>query len=70
MSSRKDSRLAGRKRARSKQRKSAGSSDENELALEPEVEDFVRWFSDWWLRRGRDLVRERKAREKGDESGQ
>jgi hypothetical protein len=34
-----------------------------EADLEPEVEDFVRWFADWWLRRGRDLVRERKKHE-------
>jgi hypothetical protein len=38
--------------------------DPAEAALEPEVEDFVRWFADWWLRRGRDLVRERKERER------
>jgi hypothetical protein len=35
-----------------------------ESALEPGLEDFVRWFADWWLRRGRDLVRERKKRER------
>jgi len=40
------------------------SADLPESALDPEVEDFVRWFADWWLRRGRDLVRERKKRER------
>lgn len=39
-----------------------------EADLEPEVEDFVRWFADWWLRRGRDLVRERKKRDRLDAS--
>lgn len=45
-----------------KSRKS--SADPPESVLDPEVEDFVRWFADWWLRRGRDLVRERKKRER------
>jgi hypothetical protein len=31
--------------------------------LHPEVEAFARWFADWWLRRGRQLVAERKKRE-------
>jgi hypothetical protein len=26
-------------------------------SAEAELEDFANWFADWWLRRGRDLVR-------------
>jgi hypothetical protein len=40
------------------------SADPPESALDLEVEHFARWFADWWLRRGRDLVRERTKRER------
>lgn len=29
--------------------------------LHPEVAEFVRWFTDWWLTRGRELVAEEEA---------
>lgn len=29
-----------------------GTKDPKDSGLEPEVEAFVRWFADWWLRRG------------------
>jgi hypothetical protein len=31
-------------------------SDPKDSSLGPEVEAFVNWFADWWLRRGRRLV--------------
>jgi hypothetical protein len=40
-----------------------GEADADIPQLHPEVEAFARWFADWWLRRGRQLVAERKERE-------
>lgn len=40
-----------------------GEADADIPHLHPEVEAFARWFADWWLRRGRQLVAERKQRE-------
>ncbi len=45
-----------------------GEADAENPQLHPEVEAFVRWFADWWLRRGRELVAERKKREQ-EEAG-
>jgi hypothetical protein len=33
-----------------------GSNDNNDLTDGRALEDFARWFADWWQRRGRDLV--------------
>ena len=40
-----------------------GEADADIAQLHPEVDAFARWFADWWLRRGRQLVAERKKRE-------
>ena len=44
-------------------RAGGGDADADVPQLHPEVVEFARWFADWWLRRGRQLVSERKQRE-------
>jgi hypothetical protein len=49
----------------SKKKKKGTKGSENgkrveEIKLDPEVEAFVNWFADWWLRRGRRLVKAAK----------
>jgi hypothetical protein len=37
-----------------------GGTDDKHLATHDlDLENFARWFADWWLRRGRDLARHR-----------
>lgn len=34
-----------------------GGTDDKHLATHDlDLENFARWFADWWLRRGRDLA--------------
>ena len=40
-----------------------GEADVEVVQLHPEVAEFVRWFTDWWLTRGLELV----AREEGED---
>ncbi len=49
--------------AKKKTRGTKGPENANhveEIKLDPEVEAFVNWFADWWLRRGRRLVKAAK----------
>jgi hypothetical protein len=34
-----------------------GEADGETARIHPEVIEFARWFADWWLRRGRKLVK-------------
>jgi hypothetical protein len=38
-----------------------GEADAKGRPLHPEVAEFVRWFTEWWLRRGLKLVAEEEA---------
>ena len=38
-----------------------GEADAKVAQQHPEVAEFVRWFTDWWLTRGRKLVAEAEA---------
>ena len=40
-----------------------GEADAETAQLHPEVVEFVRWFADWWLRRGRQLVAQQRQDE-------
>jgi hypothetical protein len=33
-----------------------GPADADEAQLHPEVAEFVRWFTTWWLQRGLEIV--------------
>jgi hypothetical protein len=33
-----------------------GQADAEEAQLHPELAEFVRWFTSWWLTRGLELV--------------
>ena len=33
-----------------------GEPDAEDAQLDPEVAEFVRWFTSWWLTRGLELV--------------
>jgi hypothetical protein len=33
-----------------------GSNDDRNVSHDPVLDDFARWFADWWQRRGRDLT--------------
>jgi hypothetical protein len=33
-----------------------GSNDDRNVTDDPALEDFARWFADWWTRRGRALT--------------
>lgn len=41
-----------------------GSNDAEEERLHPEVAEFVRWFTSWWLTRGLELVAREEAEER------
>lgn len=41
-----------------------GEADAKGEQLHPEVAEFVRWFTSWWLARGRELVAEEEAEER------
>ena len=38
-----------------------GQADAEDEQLHPEVAEFVRWFTSWWLTRGLELVTEEEA---------
>ena len=38
-----------------------GPADAEDKQLHPEVAEFVRWFTSWWLTRGLELVTEGEA---------
>lgn len=40
-----------------------GEADAEDGQLHPEVADFVRWFTSWWLTRGLELVADEEAEE-------
>jgi len=33
-----------------------GSNDDRNVSHDPALDDFARWFADWWTRRGRALT--------------
>jgi hypothetical protein len=33
-----------------------GSNDDRHVSHDPVLDDFARWFADWWTRRGRTLT--------------
>lgn len=39
-------------------------AEEEHLHLHPEVAEFVRWFTSWWLTRGLELVAREDAEER------
>ena len=39
-----------------------GEADAEDEQLHPEVAEFVRWFTSWWLTRGLELVAEEEER--------
>lgn len=41
-----------------------GEADAKVGALHPEVAEFVRWFTDWWLTRGLRRVAEEEPEER------
>jgi len=41
-----------------------GQADAEEAQLHPEVAEFVRWFTSWWLSRGLELVAKEEAEER------
>jgi len=41
-----------------------GRTDAEEEQLRPEVAEFVRWFTSWWLTRGLELVAKAEAEER------
>jgi hypothetical protein len=41
-----------------------GQADEEVEQLHPEVSEFVRWFTSWWLTRGLELVADEEAKER------
>ncbi len=40
-----------------------GQADDTVEQLHPEVSEFVRWFTSWWLTRGLELVADEEAEE-------
>ena len=38
-----------------------GEADAEDEQFRPEVAEFVRWFTSWWLTRGLELVTEEEA---------
>jgi hypothetical protein len=40
-----------------------GQADDTVEQLHPEVAEFVRWFTSWWLTRGFELVAAEEAEE-------
>jgi len=41
-----------------------GPADAEDKQLHPEVAEFVRWFTSWWLTRGLELVTDEEAEER------
>ncbi len=41
-----------------------GELDAETAPLHPEVAEFVRWFTSWWLTRGLELVAQEEAEER------
>jgi hypothetical protein len=41
-----------------------GEADAKSARLDPEVAEFVRWFTDWWLARGVELVAKEEEAER------
>ena len=40
-----------------------GQADAEDEQLHPEVAEFVRWFTSWWLTRGLELITEEETEE-------
>ncbi len=41
-----------------------GQADAEDEQLQPEVAEFVRWFTSWWLTRGLELFAEEEPEER------
>lgn len=41
-----------------------GEADDKAEQLHPEVAEFVRWFTSWWLTRGLELVAKEEVEER------